>query len=139
MDRETDIKNPGYMVLITIGLSVVRNLCPGVWSEGCPLEVPVVWAVSWWPGPGPGRGPPRQLEGKVRTKGANSGRGGCQGPPGSVSFGLYCKSSGAPATSAALLFSSLPLTQSAPASLPFLKHAKHTPTSGPLHLLSRLP
>ena len=44
MDKETE--NPGYVVLITISLRVVRILCHVAWSEGCHLEVPVVWAVS---------------------------------------------------------------------------------------------
>lgn len=30
--------------------------------------MPIVWAVSWCPGAGPGRGPPRQLEGTACTK-----------------------------------------------------------------------
>lgn len=44
MDKETE--NPGYVVLITISLRVVRILGHVAWSEGCHLEVPVVWAVS---------------------------------------------------------------------------------------------
>lgn len=54
MDKETE--NPGYVVLITISLCVARSLCRVAWSEGCRLEVPVVWAVSYWPGPGHWRG-----------------------------------------------------------------------------------
>ena len=55
--------------------------------------------------------------------------------------GLYCKNSGAGYV-CSLASQQSPrhcLCFSHAASSPFLKHAKHTPTSGPLHLLSHFP
>lgn len=62
MDKETDVENPGHMVLHYHYCECCENSVPwGIWpeaSEGrsCRLEVPVVWDLSGGQAQGLGEG-----------------------------------------------------------------------------------